>query len=46
MRFVYTLQDLVAIGMLILFIGGLLLLILISLVVDFVSKIWNKRWWK
>ena len=46
MHFVYTLQDLVAIGMLILFIGGFILLILISLVVDFASKIWDKRWWK
>lgn len=46
MHFVYTLQDIVTIIFLILFGGGFALLLLITLVVDFASKLWDKRWWK
>ena len=46
MHFVYTMQDIVTIILAVLFFGGLILLVLIALVVDFASKIWDKRWWK
>ena len=46
MHFVYTVQDLVALGLLILFGGGFILLILLSLFIEFVSSLWEKRWWK
>ncbi len=46
MHFVYTFQDIVSLVLLILFGGGFILLILIALVVDFASKLWDKRWWK
>lgn len=46
MHFVYTMQDIIAIGLAVLFFGGLLLLVLLSLFVDFVTSLWEKRWWK
>ncbi len=46
MHLVYTFQDIVSLVLLILFVGGFILMILIALVVDFASKLWDKRWWK
>lgn len=46
MHFVYTLQDIVTIILAILFVGSVILFALIALVVEFASKIWDKRWWK
>lgn len=46
MHFVYTFQDIVALVLLILFVGGAILFALIALVVEFASKLWDKRWWK
>ncbi len=46
MHFVYTLQDIITIVLAILFVGGVILFALIALVVEFASKLWEKRWWK
>lgn len=46
MHFVYTLQDIVTIILAIVFVGGLIGFALIALVVDFATKLWEKRWWK
>lgn len=47
MHFDYTIHDIIGFGLAVLFFGGLALLaFLLSLFVDFVASLWEKRWWK